>query len=519
MERSGNTEPGNTTSGDPVRPHADNTAPAFRLKVGIVGFLVVMSFDLFQLVLETARNYAVFGISDVAYLAGEIVLRSTLIKLPFIALFSGLIMLWLGPLHRAIAKGYARLVPTDREKSAGRTRLVYLPTFVIALNVVGVLISLAIRIIRDPGATVTTTRVVMLALYLISSGCVAGLLTSSIAMAILIKPATWLDIRYIRADRHEIGLRARTVIFSVVLVSYCLLHIIDEGRIMDAKTLYYTQALERLYEGRISVDEARGEYARQVGPLIRVAPERVAFPLDSGKPYGDPGTRELLFFMFVWFIGLVFLFQYLASLEIVAKINAVNTRIGQIVRGGDLSQRIAISDFDEIGHLSSHTNLLVSMMTDILRNVSSVSNHILAAAEQVEDNAARIEEAANGVRTSSVALVHGIRHWVEFVLGTGSELAAVLSGTEVETEVIRSFLVRLENSAERADELLAEFKGKTISLRDAMIVSLRQIESAEEGQEQKAAEVLGLVTRLEKAAETNKNIVNILRILLSGFKY
>ena len=373
------------------------TYPRFRLKIVLCIALVTISVMLIQTLIERytlVMLYGGIGINRVMFdlESGNSLLNKLLFILPGMIAVGAIIWIFTNPLHRfvaAIAKGTH---PAQTDYYRARKVVIRLPWFVIALNLITFLLGNVLGS-TDLQNDFLTLQGLIERLQQLATAGVSAFVEITIINLILVRPKAMLKIHYIDAKRREkdMSLRLRTGLLSFFLSSFLMLSIIQTSSPFFRDNRIYIWLLERVTTGEITLEQAKTIYETETlrDEWILMSPEQLTFPMELSSAVRFR-TAETFLIVFFVLIGLAFLVQYASSKSQTGQLKLLKRRLEEIVAGeGDMTERIEITQFDEIGELSDRVNRLMDKLAERnryerkLREAKEASEASLALAQDV----------------------------------------------------------------------------------------------------------------------------------------
>ena len=184
----------------------------------------------------------------------------------------------------------------------------------------------------------------------------------------------------------------------------------------------------------------------------------------------------------ILFAGFIYAFLILRS--IISPMEALRTRVLEIVDSADLSQRIAHESRDELGAMMDAMDTMLVKFQDITREVNNSTGRVMGSVGEMTTIAGETSHAVteqqqgiNGISSLIEQLnqtVLDVTHKIKSVSGAADKADSEANeGREVVSDSIRS-IEQLAGEVERADEMIKglDERGKSIG---AVVVLIRDV--------------------------------------------
>ena len=502
------------------------------LKVTLNSFVVILvAFGLLQAysyirdaLLLDAGSFSDFFGSFASYIGTRV--------LPVLFVFSAIIFTRAYQLEkrlRAIETGSV----VDEESIQRATRgMRSFKNLILSLNLIGFAIGyfLDLVLLRKLNTAFELNRMMQL-FFNLSGATVYALAQNSINNILFSGPRELLGIVSMEGRKKDPGIRRRGIATTLFVAAYAMIFFYTTHSFAIQHEQLYSSTLERGLQENLSAAEIEQMYKQETSNLLatkssrlQLEPSQITFPMDRITPLERFNTaRNTSIILFFLIIAIAFGVQYATSSESKNQLKRMILKIKDIVEGeGDLTQRITITWFDEIGELSDHINSLIVHLGELLLQVSDVAvqveessdsirvslkeasaaaEEMFASAEQVKESTDRQQELAEDATEKFDALFAAIEGIVDSVENQATFIEETSSSIEEMAASIRSVSEATERASKTVSglETVANDGGESVN---NTISSIREIEEASA----KVSKIVGMIQDMNE--QTNLLAVN-----------
>ncbi|MBN1646464.1 MAG: hypothetical protein JW874_00405 [Spirochaetales bacterium] len=375
---------------------------------------------------------------------------------------------------------------TGEERTRARSAISSLTLIIIGLNIVGYIIGPAIRTFSGLKEGIyTPLKIVITMGYDISLGLVASTFQISWLNIVTMQAKKSLRFYYYDDKQRGLNVRSRQVLFAMssVLFAACFI----------------------LAAGWGFVDQANR--AAQAGTAL---PSTLHYTIDMG----------ILLFLLV---GVTYIGQRLNAAEIQNELIYLSRSISDTITGkNDLSKRLSILHFDELGMLVHNINKYMDYLQNLIMEIRTTAGKVIHSSEtlsrhtgNVKENAELLISANNGVRTNTElqtreiqqadAIINELTKSIEEVFRDIDSQSAIVEESSASISEMSSNIQSVNKIAEKADELATRLKSVSEeglkSVNDSMEV-IRQIEEMSDS----VSSFIGIISKI--ASQTNLLAMN-----------
>ena len=491
----------------------------------LIAFTIVQTFNYVRdaILLETGSIGEFFG-SYAMYMGTRV--------MPVLLLFSGIIFLNALPIQKTIAKIERGEITDEVEINRAKRKMRSFRVLIVTLNLVGFATGylLDLILLKKLGVAFQLNRMLQL-FYNLSSGAVYSIAQNAVNNIIFAGPREMLKIETIERGARDQGIRQKNVLLTIFVTAYAMLFLYTNASTALEQEGIYAEVLEQGVQNDLPVDQIKILYQEKTSALLsekssrlQLEPERIVFPLDrhSASDRFDTARNTSIILFFI-IMGISIGVQFASSSELRNQISRITSKMRDILEGdGDLTQRIPIIQFDEIGNLANAINLFIGNLNELLGRVTFVSSQVAEssgtmrgslqqAASAVEQMVAATEQVRKNIKVQNDLAGEAEDHFKSLFDAIGSitknveDQAAFVEETSSSIEEmaanIRSVSEATDKANSRAEGLEQVALDGSKSVNDT-ISSIREIEQASG----KVTQIVGMLQDLTE--QTNLLAMN-----------
>ncbi len=439
----------------------------FQYKVAATTFFVVVLAVALQSLAQSAsvailapdRSFiSVFGPHFVQIVQGV---------LPIVIVLSAYLFLSLQPLKRVVSALERGESVSGQEKQRARKLIGSLPIGLIAGNVLGFTLGTILSIFADPSSLLRMEGLLQL-LSFAAAGVVLGSVQIGIDDMILGEPRRLLgiyDLESISGYRYVSIFRRRMAVYVCLMLM-----------LMTFLALTGLDALRMVGETGIAVD-------------------RVAIAMMAIVVYG---------------ILMAAIVVYTTSLGERSQINAMCDRLEALSVGGtSLDAAIPITQYDEIGVMTSHMNRIIERQQRVVANIRSAAERVVQSSGEVEGVIEQTRVATERLSSSIEQVNAKAEENMQSVNDTGSNLKDMLSSVDQITEQVDSQASNVEQSSSAVHELAESVRSVSSTTDRANELAEQADRVAREGGEAVKTS-LQSIHDIESASEQVNSIISVI---------
>ncbi len=497
----------------------------FRFRIAAVVFIVVSVSVAVLDGMEMLHSAIVWNVSSVRNLVGDLGFSMAFV-VPLVAILSLALFRVFRPLHEAF-KALSAGQPLAADARADAAKIIRrIRPIMIGINVIGYGIPVVITVVLAPSVMARFQGIAM-AVINVSIAVLAGLIESAYVFKLIAEPRKLLAIYDVGEGDdglHEMGMRGRNIVSAAFLVFFVMFYMLYESSGIVLKELRYSHYLELVASGRMTVDEASAAFKEEGAKELGVPAETIEFPLDN-QDDAEKSSRSLgmQFILMAALLGMAIFVQRILADDTVRQINDMKKKVDEMLSGsGDLTKRIEITQFDEVGRLATSVNRLIDKLRGVflevrassrgaaeasatlgreLEGAAGASEELAASSDQI---AGRVAERLAVVKRTEGTLASVFSSLVE-IGGAVDGQAAFVEQTSSSVNEMAANIASVSKATTKAHEL-ADGLGSAategaVSVNDS-VVAMREIEASSKS----VADIVGVIAKL--SSQTNLLAMN-----------
>lgn len=482
----------------------------FRFRVSATMFVVVVSSLLLFLGVEMLHSAIVWNARSILPLVTRELLSTLIVALPVAAALSLVLFRRLKPAHVAFSTLAGGGTLKDEERSDALRVIQGLQRTMLVLNLVAYGIPVIASIIRDPDILENVSDLVGVAMNFVLA-VVASLIQSALVFHHIAEPRKLLGIHNVEGEHRELGLRNRLLLTTMFLVSFVMLYMVFETTGIIGKEIRYSNYLERIAKGELTAEQASEAYKAEGAEELGISPDAIDFPLNT-QAANEKTTRAfgMEFLLLVILLAIAYGVQRVTADQTVRQLDDMRERVDGMVSGsGDLTQRIEITQSDEVGRLASSLNELFDKLKSVFLEVRSAGRGAALTAEElgteIESTSSSTEEMAASV--SQVGRSVGDKLIV--VESTGATLESVFVSLDEITSNVDTQAAFVNQTSSSINEMVANVKSVSQATSRANELAKGLGAAAEEG----AVSVNDSVRAMREIEASSRMVADIVSVI------
>ncbi len=455
-----------------------NQFPAFRLKIFLTVFAVLsLSFTITSL----AKSIA-FGLMHEIINPKLVLVRilSSFLSYGLIPgiIFGTIILIYLHPVHKAIFAIFHKNEITPIVKSKAIKRLSNLAIVVLGINIIGYTLAFLASIFYE---TYTIRSFISAFILNLSSAYVFGFIQLNLFNLIMARSKSLINIYRLESEKRRMGLLRRNMLFIIAITSFISFTFIIAGQEIYESGNHYQKVINRVVSGELTIDQARILYNDEAAAMLKVDPERIHFPYDMDE---NEKPRPI-------FIYLVYLFQllliagfiqYTFSLFQVKQLKFLNAKMRDIAQGnGDLTKKVEIYEFDEIGALTSTINDFLEGLRKLLSNVSTLGSRVRSSADVIKEVLEKTEKSTLNIVGTNEMTMKNTQEQMHIVDNTTETIKEMLDSVRVLSENVATQSSFVEQTSSAINEMAANIESVHNTTNSASTLSKNLVNVADDG--------------------------------------
>ncbi|MDH5680964.1 MAG: methyl-accepting chemotaxis protein [Spirochaetota bacterium] len=412
---------------------------------------------------------------------------------PFAALLVIFVYYYLKPAQLAFNElSMDRKISLDLYRKA-RKAIITLPKLIVIINVFFFLCGLAFYIIvQNTLELFHVIYSVSLCVYVIALSIVSSFMQIGLLNIILNQPRELLNIHSIDRENQEkqLHIKSKNILLSVTLMVYALTlygiqsfheHIIE---VHHAETLmiYHNKSLSQAKK-----DESIRRYKKFIVSVSRiytadVKADQVQFPGEiKNENKAKSHFTHLYIFIFV-FTFIAFMTQYVNSEDLVRRISMLWSKLRKIVEGGgDLSNRISIIQFDEVGELTDTFNQFLENLRQIMISVAESAEHVHDSANELASSVEQTSAVGEEMMTSIESVNHSTGEQISVTESTRLTLSEMIKAVGTISDYVGQQSLTVEETSSSISEMVSSIQSVSQTTNNAQEIANNLVNIANQG--------------------------------------
>ncbi len=388
--------------------------------------------------------------------------------IPFIFIFCSIVYLVLRPLQMTINKLSHHETVSDELYSKARKAIIKLPQMIVIINLSGFLlgginIALSYRLYE----VFSFSYAVIYVIYVLFLGGVAALIQLSINNIFLLKPQQLLKLYYIDTEYRDFSLKIKNIIIAVSLVSFIIAFFYLTAYNYYSNEVRYSAALESVISGEKQVTEAGEEYKKYTGAYVQLyLGPSIAKNHHMQFPRKNLSFQDKLYDLFsisvissLVFMLVTFALMYVFSSDFSNQIRNLKANMLDILKGeGDLTKRISIIHFDELGEFVDTINRFMEKLREILLQVANSAQNVSVSSETLSNSVKEASTEAEKMLTSIQQVDENSSLQMNEVNDVGVSLTTMLQGIDKITNNVETQVIYVEQTSSSINEMAASIQ-------------------------------------------------------------
>ncbi len=447
---------------------AHNDRP-FKLKMflstAIVSWLMftnlVILGDWTQCVVAGSVNLPYFLVNTLRLAVGVV--------LPVSVVFGFLVQLYARRLQDAISKVKDGGELTAEETRAARKRLARIKPFVLALNIGGSLVALAL--VFDSAFFTSFLGVAVIGLFVAVAG-LSAIVQINIHTVILEKPQRILRVYRLDKDeaKRDFFSQYRSTLVAVFLSLFIVFLLGMAFLIAFDKQASYAQLMEQVAGGELSLEQAKGQYQESLAanPVIAASPGEVPFPYEEEASRVSGRMTRLFVSLLVMILVITVFIQYFSAKAQKGQLQLMKNRISSIAEGNaDLTQRIVITQYDDVGFLADGFNRFMDNLQDLFTQIRQASEQVAESSDTLTEVLSNTATATEEMVAAMGQISSNTEKHVDTVVQTGDQLSGMVDALDKISENVNTQASFVEQTSSSMSEMASSIESVTETTKNA----------------------------------------------------
>jgi methyl-accepting chemotaxis protein len=494
------------------------------LKVTLNSFLVILvAFTLMQGV-NYLRDAILLATGSPEEFLGEFLFYMGTRVVPVTLFFAVILFLYALRIQRMIQRLAAGEQLSEDLLQWTRIRIIRFRTIVLALNLLGFTAGFVVDLAISGrlGDALQFDSLLTLAFNLVSGGVYASAQNAFNAI-IFAEPRQLLRIYAIAGDRLERPWHLKRLGLTLLLVTYGLLFFFTAQQDVFRQELTYSTVLERALAGRSSLDQARSAYRDSIAKALSEASSRIQrgahqilFPLDGISPAQRLHADRVIFLLLtILVLAIAAVVELASAAGHRRQIQAMSGRMAELAKGGgDLSARLSISQFDELGLLADRINRFIEQLHGLIDQAARVTKEVRGSSAHINLSLESASAAVEQMLASSRQVERNVNSQLEVVRQTRENFKAMSGAIDAITASAGEQVTYVEETSAAIEEMAASISSVSQMAAGADATARELAELAQKGS-QAVGESVGAIQEIEQASLTVSDLVAVISVIAS----
>jgi len=290
------------------------------------------------------------------------------------------ILLWMRPFSAAVGDIEAgRKISVDSFNRALRA-VVSLPRIIILFNIAGFVLAL---FVGARGTILSGSQLVVFLLQYLAGALVCASVQIVINNLLLSPPRALLRVRFVGSFREWTEGR-RSMIVTIALAMYTMFTVVGVGQAINEATIMRDRIYQTTASGGKDFETASAEYKRAVAAYLGVPEKDIA--VSEMATEGTVNPFAIYIPILVFLVGLAVFIQLASSRYRRMQYNSLQEKLRSIIAGkADLTQRLVIGQFDEIGDLADTINVFIEKLKDLFSRFAEAGERVAKSSLSLRD--------------------------------------------------------------------------------------------------------------------------------------
>lgn len=372
----------NDVSGSGAQVSATGAPATGNWRLGLaVNSALFMAVSLFaQKLLNDFAYLIAYRTFDARVFFGALGRHGAFVVLPAVAMAIIVLQFWMRPFAHAVRDiESGRKISVEAFKRA-LGAVVSLPWVIIAFNVVafsaGLLVSMR-------GAMLSGSRIGVFILQYLSGAIVCAYVQIVVGNLLLAEPRALLRVRFVGTYR-EWSEGQRSMIVTIALAFYTMFTVVGVGQAINDATLMREHIYVSIAKDGKDFAAASADYQTAVAAFLGVSADKIDVDEASVGRQVNPFIIYLPILAFL--VGLAIFIQLASSRYRKMQYASLQDKLRSIIAGkADLTQRLVIAQFDEIGALADTINVFIEKLKDLFAQFAEAGERVAKSSISLRD--------------------------------------------------------------------------------------------------------------------------------------
>lgn len=484
----------------------------FRPKALILVAAGILGSIFFLSAVEAVQTSMIWNVTHIDLFVQFTLQKNCLIGIPVILAFCAFLFKYLAPLHEAFKTLSSGNQLTDAQHNLAEKRLIKLQRRLAFGNYAVYGIIAIASVVQSGVLTVFSPLGAMeVIIYLIMSA-LSSTVQAAVIFNLVASPRKLLAIHSIKdGSQREMGLRSRLILVNMCLVSFVAIFMLYSSTTILIKELTYSQYLEKIVRGEMTQQQAEEAYKNQGSETIHLPPDAIQFPLTgdntavrSSKSIG--GTVLLILLL----LAITYTAERILADNTLRQIKNMSARIKEILAGkGDLTQKIEITQYDEVGHLVSDVNGLMESIRLVFLDIRNTSRLAGDSADKLHGEIGETSSIGAELGASVTQISKSTEKSLSGVEMTGKNLAEVFQSLDNIIASVDAQAAFVNQTSGSVSQMAANVKSVSEATIRANNLATQLSKAAAEGN----ASVTDSIHAIKQVEDASKKVTEMVSVI------
>lgn len=352
----------------------------------------------------------------------------------------------------------------------------------------------------------------------LASGAVYAFIQNSINDIILTKPRILLGINSIEKIKRDKSIRVKNVYMTFALSVYLLFFFYSNYRDIYRHELIYSSVLERAYKNELDKNEVEMEYKKLIAEELSRASSRlqldetqIVFPADLGTIQDRiNGSRAFIILYIFFLVGITTVMQLAYSTDLKNQLRALISRMNDMIKGeGDLTQRINISQFDEIGELGDRINQFIGNLQKMMVSIKNVTETVESSSRSINNSTNTAYKMVTDLKSTSMEVNESISVQLTETEQTRDSFKSISESISSINTSVDNQATFVEETSSSIEEMAANIKSVKGMSENAKNLSISLKTQAGEG----AFSVMNAISAIKEIETASNEVIEIVKVI------
>ena len=490
------------------------------LKISLNSFFVItVIFSIIQILYYIRDSMLLSAGSFQNFFSSYCTYMGTLV-LPVSTVFVIVIFFIARRIEKVVCRLEKKEQVSEEEIEITRKRIFNFRIFILCLNLLGFTAGYIVDLIQlgKIGEIFYMERLFVLIANL-ASGAVYGSIQIFINNILFAKSRQLLNIHNIGSHKREKGMLFQSVLLISYVVIYSSLFIYNNTyNCVLEQEIIYSSVLEEGIRNNLSPEEVEQKYKHAIVTALKASSSRMQLEEDmvhfpKGKTDINKKLNEsrIIFLIFLLFVAvIIILVQYTSSVDTRNQIRSIINKLKDLISGeGDLTKRIEICQFDEIGEVTDCINQFISQLNMLVAHVAKVSMEVSQTSEIINVSINSTSSATEEMLSSTNQVQKNTEEQMEIVTQTQDGFNTMFGSIREITENVDTQTNFAQDTSSSIEEMAANIKSINSMAEKTSKVAQNLVNIASEGSNAVNSSIVS-IQEIEESSQIVAETVSII---------